>query len=41
MAIKTAEEIQQIDSKSARWIAADAIRELTGEAVQKKLAKTK
>ncbi len=41
MAIKTAEEIQQIDSRSARWIAADAIRELTGEAVQKRLTKTK
>jgi len=41
MAIKAAEEIQQIDSKSARWIAADAIRELTSEAVQKKLTKTK
>lgn len=39
--IKTAGVIQQIDSKSARWIAADAIRELTGEAVQKKLTKTK
>ena len=37
MAIKTAEEIQKIDSKSARWIAADALRELTGEAVQKRL----
>ncbi len=36
IALKTAEEIQQIDSKSARWIAADAIRELTSEAVQKK-----
>ncbi len=40
LAIKTAEEIQEIDSKSARWIAADAIRELTGEAVQKRLTKT-
>ncbi len=40
-AIATAEEIGQIDDKSARWIAADAIRELTGEAVQKKLAKTR
>jgi 3-methyladenine DNA glycosylase AlkD len=38
IAIKTAEEIQQIDSKSASWIAPDAIRELTGEAVQKRLA---
>ncbi len=41
MAVKTAGEIKQIESKSARWIAADALRELTGEAVQKKLAKTK
>jgi len=39
MAIKTAEEIKQLDSKSARWIASDAIRELTGEVVQKKLIK--
>lgn len=39
MAIKAAEEIQQIDSTSARWIAADAIRELTGEAVQQRLSR--
>ena len=38
-AIEVAKEIQKIDSKSARWIAADAIRELTGEAVQKRLEK--
>jgi len=38
-AVRTAGEIQQIDAGSARWIAADAIRELTGEAVQKRLAK--
>jgi 3-methyladenine DNA glycosylase AlkD len=38
-AIETAKEIQAIDSKAARWIAADALRELTGEAVQKRLAK--
>ncbi|MBC8276444.1 MAG: DNA alkylation repair protein [Chloroflexi bacterium] len=37
MAIRTAKEIQQMDSRSARWVASDAIRELTGEAVQKKL----
>ena len=37
MAIKTAREIQQIDSTSAKWIASDAIRELTSEAVQKRL----
>ena len=41
MAIKAAEEIQRIDSGSARWIASDAICELTDEAVQKKLTKTK
>jgi 3-methyladenine DNA glycosylase AlkD len=38
-AVKTAEEIKKIDSKSARWIANDAIRELTGEAVKKRLEK--
>jgi 3-methyladenine DNA glycosylase AlkD len=36
-AIETAKEIQGIDSKAARWIASDALRELTGEKVQKKL----
>ncbi len=40
-AIKTAEEIRKIDSKAARWIAADAIRELTSEAVRKRLADRK
>jgi len=36
-AIDTAEEIKQIGSKSARWIAADALRELTGDAIQARL----
>lgn len=36
-AIKTAKEIRQIDSKAARWIASNAIRELEGDAVQKRL----
>jgi 3-methyladenine DNA glycosylase AlkD len=36
-AINTAKEIQKMDSKSAKWIASDVIRELTSEAVQKKL----
>jgi 3-methyladenine DNA glycosylase AlkD len=36
-AIKTAKEIQQIDSKSARWIASNAIKELESEAIQKRL----
>ena len=35
-AIETAEEIQKIESKSAKWIASDALRELTSEAVQKR-----
>jgi 3-methyladenine DNA glycosylase AlkD len=37
--ITVAKEIQKIDSKSARWIAADALRELTSPAVQSRLAK--
>jgi 3-methyladenine DNA glycosylase AlkD len=39
IAIQTAKEIQRIDSKSARWIASDAIRELTSEAVRKRLVR--
>jgi 3-methyladenine DNA glycosylase AlkD len=36
-AIETAEKIHKIDSKSARWIASDALRELKSENVQKRL----
>ena len=36
-AIKTAEEIDKLDTKAARWIAKDALRELKGEAVRKRL----
>lgn len=36
-AINAARRIHLQDSRSARWIAADALRELTGEAVQKRL----
>jgi 3-methyladenine DNA glycosylase AlkD len=36
-AINTAREIQRLDSKAARWIAADAIRELESDAVQSRL----
>jgi len=36
-ALETAREIQAMDSKSAKWIASDAIRELTSEAVLKRL----
>jgi 3-methyladenine DNA glycosylase AlkD len=38
-AIKLAKEIQKLDSKAARWIAADAIRELESPAVQRRLRK--
>jgi 3-methyladenine DNA glycosylase AlkD len=36
-AIETAKEIQRMDSRSARWIATDAIRELTSGSVQGRL----
>lgn len=36
-AIETAREIQKLDSKSARWIAADALRELTNDKVQSRM----
>jgi len=38
-AIETAKDIQKIDSKSAKWIASDTIRELTNEKTQKILQK--
>jgi 3-methyladenine DNA glycosylase AlkD len=38
-AIETAKEVQKMDPKSAKWIASDAIRELTSEAVQERLQK--
>ncbi len=38
-AINLSNKISQIESKSAHWIAADAIRELKSEAVQKRLNK--
>lgn len=37
--LKVAKKIQQMDSKSARWIASDAIRELKSEGVQQRLKK--
>jgi len=36
-AIDTAKEIKRLDSKAARWIAADAIRELESDAIQTRL----
>jgi len=37
VAINTAKEIQRLDSKAARWVASDAIRELESEAIQIRL----
>jgi 3-methyladenine DNA glycosylase AlkD len=37
-AIKTCAEIRDSDSRSAKWIAADALRELTSVSVRRKLA---
>ena len=36
-AILVAQEIAKIDNRAAKWIASDAIRELTSEKVQKRL----
>jgi 3-methyladenine DNA glycosylase AlkD len=36
-AIRTAEQIRRADSRAARWVAADALRELRSAAVQKRL----
>lgn len=38
-AIESAKEVQKIDSKSAKWIASDAIRELSSEIIQERLKK--
>jgi len=38
-AIGLAKEIRQMDSKAAKWVGSDAVRELESEAVQKKLQK--
>ncbi len=38
-AIQTAREIQRLDSRAARWIANDALRELTSAKVKQRLAR--
>ena len=38
-AIKVAEEIREMGSKAARWIAADALRELKSDKIKKRLKK--
>jgi 3-methyladenine DNA glycosylase AlkD len=40
LAIQTAKEIHAMESKTARWIATDALRELTGEKIKKRLRYT-
>ncbi|UCD48720.1 MAG: DNA alkylation repair protein [Phycisphaerales bacterium] len=37
LAIRTAQQIHKLDSSSARWIAADALRELASDKVRKRL----
>ncbi len=37
-AIATAKKLRASDSRASRWVASDALRELTSEAVQKRLA---
>jgi 3-methyladenine DNA glycosylase AlkD len=39
-AVRTAEQIERIDSRAARWIARDALRELRSDAVQARLRKS-
>jgi len=39
--IKLSEEILKIDSKSAKWIARDALRELTSKKVRQRLNRKK
>ena len=39
-AIRTAEQIERIDSRAARWVARDALRELRSDAVQARLQKS-
>jgi 3-methyladenine DNA glycosylase AlkD len=40
-AIQIAKKIKQIDSKSSRWIASDALRELTSQKTQERLERKK
>ncbi|HEX6580730.1 MAG TPA: DNA alkylation repair protein [Actinomycetota bacterium] len=39
-AVRTAEQIERIDSRAARWVARDALRELQSDAVQARLRKS-
>lgn len=39
LAIQSGERLREIDSRAARWIAADALRELAGDKVQARLSR--
>jgi len=39
-AIRTAEQVERIDARAARWVARDALRELRSDAVQARLRKS-
>ncbi|MCX5646898.1 MAG: DNA alkylation repair protein [Phycisphaerae bacterium] len=39
LAVQAAKRIREIDSRAARWIASDALRELTSDAVQARLSR--
>jgi 3-methyladenine DNA glycosylase AlkD len=39
-AVRTAEQIERIDSRAARWVARDTLRELRSDAVQARLRKS-
>jgi 3-methyladenine DNA glycosylase AlkD len=39
-AVRTAEQIERIDSRAARWVARDALRELRSDTVQARLPKS-
>jgi 3-methyladenine DNA glycosylase AlkD len=39
LAIQTGQRIRRIDSKAARWVASDALRELAGDKVQARLTR--
>ena len=39
-AVKAAQSIKNMDSQAARWIAADALRELSGKPVLKRLRRS-
>jgi 3-methyladenine DNA glycosylase AlkD len=41
IALEAAKEIKNMDSKSAKWIASDAIRDLTSDATKRRLKKKK